>query len=224
MPPPHPSPVRRALSRFRRHLPPALFAFCLLNWLFAVPLQGRWWLQICSHEHHYADHITLFYGLYSARGYLILAAPAGRGMFAGLRPPDLATRPVINRYNGPRVGASILTHPALHSPADPIDWYQEVRYRGHGLARQGFVALWNPAPPVPQRGLAIHWSLLTVATAALAAIQLLLALRRRPRPTNSQPLCPTCGYDCRATPTRCPECGTPFTRLNDPLPSTSNPP
>jgi hypothetical protein len=48
------------------------------------------------------------------------------------------------------------------------------------------------------------WALITAA-ALMPAIQL-VRYRRRERRTT-QGLCPACGYDLRATPTRCPECG-----------------
>ena len=43
------------------------------------------------------------------------------------------------------------------------------------------------------------------ALAVLPALTMRSAVRKRARRMNG--LCPTCGYDLRATPDRCPECG-----------------
>jgi hypothetical protein len=51
-----------------------------------------------------------------------------------------------------------------------------------------------------------YWAL----TATFAGYPLLVLGRRfRRRRRRALGLCPTCGYDLRATPGRCPECGTP---------------
>ena len=50
-----------------------------------------------------------------------------------------------------------------------------------------------------------HWSVVLV-TAILPAARMVSAVRRRSRRGGN--LCPSCGYDLRATPDRCPECGS----------------
>jgi hypothetical protein len=55
---------------------------------------------------------------------------------------------------------------------------------------------------VPLRALALITAVLPLAWACLRVRQHLLARRRL-----TQGLCQTCGYDLRATPLRCPECG-----------------
>ena len=58
----------------------------------------------------------------------------------------------------------------------------------------------------------LPYRLLTPTTGILPAIYLATTFRRRflGRRRIAAGLCPTCGYDLRATPTRCPECGTIF--------------
>ncbi len=63
------------------------------------------------------------------------------------------------------------------------------------------------------RGICIpHW-FLALLFAVLPALYLRAAIRSRKRRLRGQ--CPTCGYDLRATPERCPECG----RVSDEFPN-----
>lgn len=74
-----------------------------------------------------------------------------------------------------------------------------------------------PRPPLPD---AVSYSLNYVVLAASLLLLPLLRLatllcRRRLRPAG---FCPNCGYDLRATPDRCPECGSvPMPRQPDPI-------
>jgi hypothetical protein len=66
----------------------------------------------------------------------------------------------------------------------------------------------SPASPSPDNYYrewnAPSWSLLLL-TAPLPIVRLGAAIRRRR--ARAHGLCPTCGYDLRASPERCPECG-----------------
>jgi hypothetical protein len=54
-----------------------------------------------------------------------------------------------------------------------------------------------------------HWFLLVVAGAPLCALLYWMRNRCRCRARLRQGRCLRCGYDLRATPERCPECGAP---------------
>jgi hypothetical protein len=78
----------------------------------------------------------------------------------------------------------------------------------------GYRVRWVTLPPTPDSAPGPAFSVhLGVPHWLLATISLLLpaqwvrsAIRRRRGQRNG--LCPQCGYDLRATPARCPECGT----------------
>ena len=62
----------------------------------------------------------------------------------------------------------------------------------------------DPGDRMKGRTLMFPLWLLAAAFGVLPAARLCLYARRRGRPRD---LCPSCGYDLRATPGRCPECG-----------------
>jgi hypothetical protein len=95
----------------------------------------------------------------------------------------------------PNAGVHFDTSPADGAITDsslPLGWrrQQQINYPDFAVVRSFvFVSFW----------------LLCVAGAVLPGICLVRAWRRRWR--GRLGVCPFCGYDLRATPDRCPECG-----------------
>jgi hypothetical protein len=57
-----------------------------------------------------------------------------------------------------------------------------------------------------------YWFLATIT--AMPPLLFVVTLRRRAR-RRATGICAQCGYDLRASPDRCPECGTPVSRMNE---------
>jgi hypothetical protein len=78
--------------------------------------------------------------------------------------------------------------------------------------RFGFALDYRQNRVFATRQLACPYWFIMLLTAILPAARL-VARRRWARRSRMRPgLCRNCGYDCRATPDRCPECGTALAR------------
>jgi hypothetical protein len=84
---------------------------------------------------------------------------------------------------------------------------REARWVRHLTVRQSQVLPGVAGTYAPRmHGVAIdHWLIALLAT--LPAIIVFHRILRRRKVDDARP-CPICGYDCRATSHRCPECGT----------------
>lgn len=202
----------------------AVAAFCLLSLLVCLGAGWLWW-----RGRTIADDVA-----YATVGRLFLAdaGPGGAGLLCvGRWPHPTRWRRITRRtHRGPSVSPWTMVIGVGFPGTWNADWaWPWVGVGGeNGAADVWIVAddpgrLWEPpAPPTPDEELAgcpqgplpywsvsVRWPTLAVATAVppllwLATFGRRNWVRRRRRAAGQ---CQVCGYDLRASPGRCPECG-----------------
>lgn len=180
-----------------RHVLVALFAVCAANGLYAIA--GHWWFFLGGERFDQYDHGTRRWGVYSARGYFVIAVRESMYLGSTARPargsPIAPTRQKIPWA----ISAVMVIGPGMwdHPPhCGVLDYSSEKWFPGLVINRG------KTGGEFYNRGLAVHWGWLVALTAVGPGVMLVRRLRRFPAGC-----CAKCGYDLRATPGRCPECG-----------------
>jgi len=121
------------------------------------------------------------------------------------RPMDYAPyiRLKLRRLGWTHYPAAAVAYPGSY-PAVPI-WQGVFFDQATGFAINGFIDF-HKVDFVDNYYGVFDW-LIVLATAILPAVYAIKAILRRRKPRNPY-ACLTCGYDLRATPNRCPECGS----------------
>jgi hypothetical protein len=175
----------------------AVFVFCLANlaWSFV----GSWAIDFGGERYQYTGWSERHSGIYSCRGFLVLAARQSQSMSAGMRPRNWQTLRPTRRAMPWFVGAKVSRWPNG-------EWQPAHRILDDGSPRgiPGVAVVWQTSPWLGEwhtKAIAVHWAWLTAISCIVPIVILLRGRRRLPG------LCAHCGYDLRATPERCPECG-----------------
>lgn len=161
----------------------------------------KWWMQLDSHD----GRCFLQVG----RGWP-LTVPANLPATSDFPLPSNQLQ--IPRLNqGARPSDETLIEPSftisIIFPEHPTGHWYSLADRSIGGAKDAGTFGFNRMSEQREAHIEVHfpyWSVLLM----LIAIFILIELTRRKTPSFSVQRCSRCGYDLRATPQRCPECGT----------------
>jgi hypothetical protein len=148
----------------------------------------------------------------TAPGHLLL----GFDLSDGSHQP--ATAYGLRHEKEPPLSVTALTLPIYTLSIGPGDTWEVWRRGGVGWWR------WRSADRQTSIArLALPLWPLAAAAAVLPLSRYVLHRHARRRRLRQVGLCPTCGYDLRATPDRCPECGSPSTNTPTPPSPAAHP-
>jgi hypothetical protein len=178
------------MNRFARR---ALSFFSALSLLLFIAVAVLWLRSYGVTDQLLWRRTTGYYHVRSAPGHLVIEmnisdwsqAPAE---FYGLKyanespPTSVASSQLSGLSVGPR---DILSHGHWHG----FWWFRWTSANRSAAIAAGGVPLWS-----------------VVSLAAILPLAWLVA-KVRSRARHREGFCPSCGYDLRATPERCPECG-----------------
>jgi hypothetical protein len=187
-----------ALRTLVQRLSLVLFLFCLVNAAWSI--LGGWSISFGGESFHHYSWGRRESGIYSCGGHFVVAIRNSHFVASGLRPPDWQSRQPIRQQFSWSITANMNISPLMFQMRTPngiiddrprmllpgllLNWQDQSRGEWHN------------------RGIAVHWLWLAALVAAVPALAL---VRYRRRADCGQ--CGMCGYDLRATPGRCPECG-----------------
>ena len=173
-------------------------AFCLINAAWSIV--GGWSISFGGESYYHFDTGSRKSGIFSCGGYLVLARRESYYMASGLRPPDWRPRTPI-RYTHPwSIRADMAIDPNMFRGRT----HNGILHDRPRVLFPGLLLNWkDPTGEWYNQGIAAHWMLLG---AAASLPPLFAIVRHRRRAVRGQ--CGVCGYDLRATPDRCPECGS----------------
>jgi len=186
------------VKRFRRWLFNALCATSLLLCLAAIALWVRsYWVNDAFGEIHYLslDGRQPFTAL--SNKHALDGHPVAVMVMTGCATLKGEVRISWARAQTTLIPAAPGTF-VVHDPVTPDSRYRDLHFGFHWHAEV------NPGGTFHDVIFPL-WSITSI-TAIFPCLWLIQARRRRSR--AYQNICSNCGYDLRATPDRCPECGT----------------